>query len=88
MLNAFQLFGAWGRSNETPPVEQVEVKSLRNHPVSAHESRMCLCGHTHYWHGDRAVALCGAVDGVPETAPDTDLYRGPQCACTGFTEAL
>lgn len=88
MLRLAPLLGPWGRPDETPPKQTKAKPPKMNSPVSTHESRLCECGHTHYWHGDRAVALCGAVDGLSAPREESWQYRGPQCQCKGFRLAL
>lgn len=51
--------------------------------VSAEASKVCLCGHTAYLHGDRAIVLCGGYS----TVARKQGYEIPiRCNCKGFTE--
>jgi hypothetical protein len=52
--------------------------------VSERAREVCLCGHTAYLHGDRAIALCGGYDLVARKAG----YEIPiRCNCKGFQHA-
>ena len=65
------------------PLSGSDVHLVRE--VSPEAQRACLCGHTAYLHGDRAIALCGgySLEKRERLAYDVAI----RCNCKGFEDA-
>lgn len=51
--------------------------------VSCDSRRLCVCGHTYYLHGDRAVCACGGYELRPR---ETNYEVVIRCNCKYFKE--
>lgn len=88
MINVFDaLTGNWRRM-DTSVVPTDKGTPGCGQPVTLLESQVCLCSHTYYMHGDRAVALCGGAERGTVALDAPYWERGLQCTCSGFRTAL